>query len=351
LCNHNEAIIVQPDYDVAIEEILRRQVFAHLRVWKNLDILCVCNEAIRIERRQEKYWLPNGVCVDPDPREWAQVLPLPSLPTWIPNWTSPRTMWHLGPQSWSAKSEWKAVFDAASGSLPRVDNLSDAARGNVLKLVGFHIDTVATCEKFTPPPSTDQGNPCSYFYLYCLQLCQRKPLSETPFGSEGERLDSFWRTITLGGQQTGANHTFSMEYIRYFCLQFFSEPQSEVGKWLRQHGYHVPSPPPKHKWFDKEVEPQYYADNSPTITFARFCYFKFFVTHSGRMAMGPAHTTSGDIIVVLHGCSSPLVLYQSSHNPGTYCIRGEAYIDGFMYGEALELCRQGRLNEQVFALS
>ena len=58
-------------------------------------------------------------------------------------------------------------------------------------------------------------------------------------------------------------------------------------------------------------------------------------TDSGYIGMGPSRARKGDKIVVLLGCSIPLVLRA---HPGktSYEVIGEFYLHEFMNGEALE---------------
>jgi hypothetical protein len=69
------------------------------------------------------------------------------------------------------------------------------------------------------------------------------------------------------------------------------------------------------------------------------------------MGLGPPHSQVKDKFCVLFGCSSPLVLYPSPDLPGHYCIRGEAYMHGLMFGEAIEILRKEILEEQTFSLA
>jgi len=58
-----------------------------------------------------------------------------------------------------------------------------------------------------------------------------------------------------------------------------------------------------------------------------------FITKEGRMGLAPRATCKGDVMVVLLGCSSPIVLRPT--DSGQYLVVGEAYCDGYMDGEAL----------------
>lgn len=60
----------------------------------------------------------------------------------------------------------------------------------------------------------------------------------------------------------------------------------------------------------------------------------FFMTSSGHMGMGPQDIAYGDEIVILLGARAPFVLRRV--NDFDYCLIGECYIHGIMYGEALD---------------
>jgi len=68
---------------------------------------------------------------------------------------------------------------------------------------------------------------------------------------------------------------------------------------------------------------------------------RFFVTTKGRLAVGPQVLTPGDRVFVIAGCRYPYVLRESDGGNNRYRILGEAYVQGIMFGEALE--GEGRL--------
>lgn len=60
----------------------------------------------------------------------------------------------------------------------------------------------------------------------------------------------------------------------------------------------------------------------------------FFMSgHDNLLGMGPGNLTKGDIICILHGCQFPVVLRTAGDH---YTLIGPAYIDGLMWGEAME---------------
>jgi hypothetical protein len=58
----------------------------------------------------------------------------------------------------------------------------------------------------------------------------------------------------------------------------------------------------------------------------------FFMTTDGTPGLGPLAGREGDIVTVILGCRSPMLLRSTT---GGYKVIGEVYYDGFMCGEAL----------------
>lgn len=59
-----------------------------------------------------------------------------------------------------------------------------------------------------------------------------------------------------------------------------------------------------------------------------------FVTKDGRLGLGPSYMAVGDFIAVILGYTVPVALRFDEH--GRYSLIGEVYLDGVMYGEAME---------------
>jgi hypothetical protein len=62
------------------------------------------------------------------------------------------------------------------------------------------------------------------------------------------------------------------------------------------------------------------------------------------MGLAPKHSIFRDLICVPPGFSAPVVLRELRGNdPPGYVAVGEAYLDGFMYGKAIEIMEKGEL--------
>ena len=59
---------------------------------------------------------------------------------------------------------------------------------------------------------------------------------------------------------------------------------------------------------------------------------RLFGTKDGRMGLGSAAARTGDSIVIMRGCNTPMILRKSGEN---WTLVGECYVDGIMYGEVI----------------
>jgi hypothetical protein len=82
--------------------------------------------------------------------------------------------------------------------------------------------------------------------------------------------------------------------------------------------------------------------------FAGYCWDRrFFLSSDGRMGLAPSEAEEEDLLCVPLGCPCPMVLTKVGNE---YVVLGEAYVDGLMYGEALELADRGELKVEEVRL-
>jgi len=72
---------------------------------------------------------------------------------------------------------------------------------------------------------------------------------------------------------------------------------------------------------------------------------KLFVTQKGYLGLGPAVLEEDDLCCVLYGAKMPFILRRSGDH---YLFLGQSYIHGIMRGEAMEMLRNGELQEEAF---
>lgn len=78
--------------------------------------------------------------------------------------------------------------------------------------------------------------------------------------------------------------------------------------------------------------------------------WKFAMMNMGMMSMVPSRTKEGDIIVVLFGADTPLVLRPVERDRNEYRLLGAAYVHGIMYGNVVEGLKNGEGTEETFVL-
>ncbi|KAH8646102.1 heterokaryon incompatibility protein-domain-containing protein [Xylariales sp. PMI_506] len=76
----------------------------------------------------------------------------------------------------------------------------------------------------------------------------------------------------------------------------------------------------------------------------------FFISDMDYLGMGPGHLNRGDIICVPLGCQTPVILRPDGYYDREYKFIGDAYVDGFMDGEAVKLWKNGELELRDYIL-
>jgi hypothetical protein len=74
---------------------------------------------------------------------------------------------------------------------------------------------------------------------------------------------------------------------------------------------------------------------------------RLLVTKDGYVGLGPIKARQGDHVCILYGCSVPLIFRELK---GGFSLVGEAYVHGFMDGEAIALVNEGKLKEKEWIL-
>ena len=73
----------------------------------------------------------------------------------------------------------------------------------------------------------------------------------------------------------------------------------------------------------------------------------FFISSSSAMGLASEEVVKGDLICIPLGCCHPVILRKVEDH---LINLGEAYVDGYMYGEAMEMLERGELKLEEFEL-
>jgi hypothetical protein len=74
---------------------------------------------------------------------------------------------------------------------------------------------------------------------------------------------------------------------------------------------------------------------------------RFFISSSKAMGLASEEVVEGDLICIPLGCCHPVIIRKVEDH---YINLGEAYVDGYMYGEAMEMLERGELKLEEFEL-
>ena len=75
---------------------------------------------------------------------------------------------------------------------------------------------------------------------------------------------------------------------------------------------------------------------------------RFIITAKGYIGLATKNTRQGDIVCILFGCSTPVILRPSNH--GAYNLVGDCYVHGIMEGEAMEWMEKGLYSTDYFRI-
>ena len=178
LCDETEQIRNDINLKLSPVQVFKRFVLSYIELYGNLDVLCACLEIARIKRREFRF-VEDGLWIDPDPPQYAQMVYLEDLPTWVPNLSSFRVDWHLGPSLDLIRQDFSPIFDASRGCPNILPNLNIAASDNMLAVQGIEIDRVLAYHNETPVAHPDyQTKEASFWHRFWEWASFGHPLPE-----------------------------------------------------------------------------------------------------------------------------------------------------------------------------
>ena len=153
--------------------------------------------------------------------------------------------------------------------------------------------------------------------------------------------DSFWRTLiwnATAGDRYPAPDDFGRQFER---LMFEQHRVLDIDSFKEGHDFNPKELPrslglgPPSQWYKAFVR----------HGFKR----RFFITKRGHIGSGPPDMHTGDMVCVLLGAKTLMILREVSPKP-TYELIGPAYVDGIMHGEAIARLNQRGLRSEKYPL-
>ncbi|CZR66919.1 uncharacterized protein PAC_16820 [Phialocephala subalpina] len=266
---------IEPDYAKSVNETYQHATLSIIKSTKRLQVLATGESQEHLER----------------------------CPSWVPN----RKL--LTPAQWIAPRLCNR-FPSSSASSETNHTLPANLQGSILKVEGTAVAVVWEVE-----PMLSFSNPKA---------------------STKDRIKELMTISTLAGFRGASFQSHQHKaFTRAICCNCFSEQYSPAPTYYPTLAR---SEEAVHRILTSDIDNELgwnQPDFTSILNYVRFACAgrSFYMTQDGICGLAPLHAKKGDVVTVLLGCNSPMVLRPTTE--GTYKLVGEAYCDGFMHAEAL----------------
>lgn len=343
----DRAIVGAPDYTLSVEEVYTRLVVGFMHHHKSLNILCFGALFTKLRSNSEEPGrLPTWV---PDFRCWADAASRP-----VPSMVSEPSRSEIG-NFREIRDPQHGVVDpslvyAASAGLPAEFSVSADSRRLTCKSILIDvIDGLGPVGLYGPDRKLEGWESSTLVQSTSDANVgpQEKPPGESSAASYSI-IESLVRSLSL--DRAGRYLMWPADVdgyiykIRNFLLDpAFPAPQHGVGRFfgaaselsvrkasLREHLETVGPPQPR-----PEFRGESYLLHASEMTVGERPWdCRLITTEKGHLGMAPRQAVKGDVVAALIGCSVPVILRKSA-GAEEYEVVGEAFMPGFMNGEAL----------------
>ncbi|KAH8891501.1 HET-domain-containing protein [Thozetella sp. PMI_491] len=299
-----------PNYNLAVKDVYTGVVDYLLTTTQRLDVIC---EAVHYP---------------------LHVTPI-RLPSWVPDWSHvPQREMLRRTYDFSADRDTKAEFRYLDDRGNPAEN-----SGNVIEISAIRLGTIL-CRGIAVDLLHGLDDYLMAFLHWRALLLGNHDDDESDPDYTQLVKEAFCRTLCLGQ----VPKRYSAEKWARICYHIFA---SLIRERL------------KHLALDEELER--YADGSTNLTSAdrkrildEACHHSmqgrsFCLTKNGLMGIGSGFMAVGDVVVVPLGCYTPIILRPDA-NKNKYRYAGDIYIDGYMYGRAVDEYDVGRRKLSKFVL-
>jgi len=260
------------------------------------------------------------------------------FPSWVPRWDLADSTRRISAfELYWVPHETRNLIERFNKASKGTEAITDYDTPlSILRALGIQVDTVSICLPTVTPDDTKfhAGVPERYGDYLSNIIPQ---LYRTCENHVTHISDSFDRTFFL---VTTAGLTPEHGTARHESLDAFKSIVKSSQEPAMPHQLLLEDNRGPLQYAIKPYDFQPYAalrgryPNRYIASLQRLMNRRLFVTSSGHLGLGPASMMSGDTVVILFGGNVPYILRSLENN--RWHFTGECYLDGYMYGEALE---------------
>ncbi|ETS85262.1 hypothetical protein PFICI_03287 [Pestalotiopsis fici W106-1] len=261
----------------------------------------------------------------------------PDLPSWVPDWRVARQTTALGYSSFMLN-----VYQA-SGELPRnrepdynytildENNTELRVRGtfvNKLGQIGDHLSDPDI--SYVNPSTTNKTLLSAYKFVHSnLEHCSDSVREEM--------FSTFWRTLVASQDADGMRHCPD-SFAEIFSLLLDESTNQSPSLPGQTYSKRQTLPKGRGKLELQSLESRKAGQTFQEIrkVFRRVLRNRRLgILGNGLLGLFPRHCRSGDMVYVIYGCITPVLLRPVENEKGKFQLVGECYVHGIMRGESL----------------
>ncbi|KAK2015139.1 HET-domain-containing protein [Colletotrichum eremochloae] len=265
------------------------------------------------------------------------------LPTWVPDW---RDIGKYGVETYPI--HFDCLYRASGGKSEQIKAPHGAVQGNshCLRRSGCLVDEII---EVMPPPKWIQESRNDPFYLQDPDKWFFSIAAFMRLGKDsGPGEDYIWKTVGCDKFvrdvhtwiiEPGVKAEFRMtEGLAWLCRRIMRLETLDPTKLTEEQDGFIRTF--LGRWFKEPISEETLAEQvkrfAMTMRNSLGCTNRnrtLFKTAKGMLGLGHVGVEVGDIVTLIWEVPSPIIL--RPRNEGTYYFRGDAYVDGIMYGEFL----------------
>ncbi|KAF5716505.1 het-6-heterokaryon incompatibility [Fusarium globosum] len=274
------------------------------------------------------------------------------LPSWCPDWSDFAT-YNEGISTSFAYIEYSDIFKPAMFGFPKQYRAANGLElslhtpesgyedGSILQLGGFRVDQVAHVHRFNID-SSRHGQTSDEFDAIKAPIIDLS-LSLTSISDTLTWMEHFIRTTTASQHYLcGKGMDQSISDGALWLYRFLN--RREDSAWL----LYKKTSKEKVKLQIGEASANGVEEDYVALVW-NFCFDRSFITTAnGRIGIAPSNTCRGDTVAVILGGGVPYIIRSSGEH---WNLVGEAYIDGLMEGETIDMYTKGSIQKEALSFT